>query len=125
MNEENIQNTVVEVEKGETVLIEDLGDGIGDSDQDNVVMNEGERLSCHGNAGDKDIGLEVEGNKGVFGNCDNKECCDNCGTPNNPMVKELNKGEGEFLNRLSPIQNLNSYASVVKVDEFLLGIVYS
>nr|GEX02576.1 hypothetical protein [Tanacetum cinerariifolium] len=84
----------------------------------NVVLNEKERLSCHGNDGNKDIGLEVEGNKGVFGNCDNKECRDNCGTPNNPMVNELNKEEGEFLNRLSPIQNLNSYALVVKVDEF-------
>nr|GFA59815.1 hypothetical protein [Tanacetum cinerariifolium] len=118
MNEENIQNTVVEVEKDKTILIEDLGDRMGDSNQENVVLNKGERLSCHGNTGNKDIGLEVEGNKGLFGNCDNKECRDNCGTPNNPMVNDLNKEEGGLLNRLSSIQTLNSYALVVKVDEF-------
>ncbi|GJU84292.1 RNA-directed DNA polymerase, eukaryota, reverse transcriptase zinc-binding domain protein [Tanacetum coccineum] len=98
-------------------------------DIEDVVLEEGEVESCNSGDSDEDVGLNFDGGKGVFGNADKENIevqtniASGCNTPNNTMSNGKSKDDksnetlGAKLNEGFRIQNLNFYASMVKMDD--------
>ncbi|GJY49347.1 hypothetical protein Tco_0439303 [Tanacetum coccineum] len=69
------------------------------SNKEDVMFEEGEVESCNSGDSNEDVELNYDGSKGVFGNADKEDT-------------EVKKN-----NEVFPKQNLNTYASMVKVDD--------
>ncbi|GJX08251.1 hypothetical protein Tco_0196183 [Tanacetum coccineum] len=104
----------------------DDGGGCIETLKEEEVLQEGESWSGHGDKGVEDFVLNSRKNKGVFGSTDNEEVVvhDTVCNHESPIFIVMNEVvvNDENLtrnsNKDSPNKNLNSYALVVKIDEF-------
>ncbi|GKE28853.1 RNA-directed DNA polymerase, eukaryota, reverse transcriptase zinc-binding domain protein, partial [Tanacetum coccineum] len=127
MNLDDVQNNLDSVLSNED--IEGVFGTAANKNQDNVVLKEGEVESCSSGDSDEDVDVHFDGDKGVFGNADKEEIevqtntAFDCNTPNCTMSNDMSNEEkhkenlGAKNNEGLPKQNMNSYASMVKMDD--------